>query len=152
MLGSEILRLAVADREIEAVVGIEGEPGAVVALARRVEGLGDEQFLEIAQFQRVDVEPRAADIGRALALVIGAGPGHVEPVLLGEIGIERDVEQAALPLRMDVRQAGNLLDLAASRSTSFSRPGRSLTSRRPSSGRKAMPQALSKPSATVSIS
>ena len=74
--------------EIEAVVGRrrQGASRSAPTPGAASKGSATNSFFQIGQFQCLDIKAGAADMGRALTFVIGAGPGHVEPVVLGEVG------------------------------------------------------------------
>ena len=111
-----------------------------------------EDHLHVLEAAAVALEHElgARDAGAVLAVVARLGVGEIDDAAGGEVGRQQDVEQAALAAGGDLRHAlqdgGESLPSLPTRRM---RPGRSVTSSRPS-GRKGMPHGCSSPLAKVS--
>ena len=105
----EVLRfvaelLPLAHRDEEPAVARKRQPRTVVRIAR-LGGLLLEDHRERIEpvgrcVERAPTDRRCADV------VARLGVGEIHSAIRGELGIERDVEQAALPPRKNARHAG----------------------------------------------
>jgi hypothetical protein len=104
-----VLLAAVALRDVEEAGAVEHEARAEVAAAARLRHLAVDDFdvLHSRIFDRA--RQPAAEHRAAVAPVPAVGEREVHQAVLGEAGMERDVEQAALAVLLDLRQAGDRL-------------------------------------------
>src|SRR3546814_19517531 len=86
---------------VEGAVAGEGEARAEVVAAADL-GLGAENHLQVAERGAVEARPRHLGAGAVLA---SPGVGEVDPAVLGDVGMESDVEQAALAAGHHLRTA-----------------------------------------------
>jgi hypothetical protein len=109
----------VPDAHQQRAVRQPGDPRTIMPPGLRAAILG-EQFLDIDQ--AVTIEPRAPK-RRGRSLGDSLRVREVDPAVLRVVGVEGDVEQAALAMRGDLRQAGDAGDRAvASDQVQPSRP------------------------------
>ena len=136
---------AVAERDEQLAVGAEGKPRAemVAAIDLRLLPEDDLDIVEaaVAQLPARDRRSRAAFARLRI--------GQVDKAVLGESGIERDVEKSPLAFGDHLWHAFQGFGDAPSFVTIRKVPDFSVTSMRPS-GRKARPQGLLSPFATLS--
>src|SRR3546814_16765892 len=88
---------------VEGAVAGEGEARAEVVAAADL-GLGAENHLQVAERGAVEARPRHPGAGDVLA---STGVGEVDPAVLGDGGMESDVEQAALAAGPHPRHTGD---------------------------------------------
>ena len=92
---------ASAGRHVDLAVGAERD--AAVEPRVGVERLGDHEVLDVVQ--RVPLEPAPREGRRAAAVVVPLGVGHVDQPVVGELGVEGDVHQAAVAVGPHLGQA-----------------------------------------------
>ena len=126
-----------AEREQQIAVAPLHDAAAEVIAARERAFLA-EDHLHVVELRRLAVgETRARHRG-APAARCRFGEAEIDRLVGGEVAVERDIVQAALAGRADRRHAGNRRRKLAVALTTRRRPGRSVTSIRPS-GRNASP-------------
>ena len=85
---------------------VEDEARAEVVVAPHLRLLA-EDHLDVAERGHVFREPPAGDRRTVDPVVAGLGVAPVDEAIVGEIGVERHVEETALPARHDLRHPGN---------------------------------------------
>ena len=138
-------------RDEERAVAAEHQPAAEVRPRVERRRLMEDDLDVFDARRGVLDQPASSDrrvVGAAVAWLCVA---PVDQPIRCEAWIERDVEQSTLSPGVHRWQARTGSDSLPSAPTTRRRPGRSVTSIRPS-GRKAMPHGFSRPSATVTTS
>ena len=92
---------AAAGRHVDLAVGAEGD--AAVEPRVGVEGLGHDEVLDIVE--GVPLQPAPREGRRAAAVGVTLGVGHVDEPVVGELGVEGDVHQAAVAVGPHLGQA-----------------------------------------------
>lgn len=116
-MAAEVLRrcllLPLAEPDIERAVAAEHQAGAEVAVAGDLRRLA-EDHRDVVEPRRATVAHKAAagDRGAGTALA-RLGVGEIDALAVGEIGVEGDVEEAALAARRDRRHTGDGVRKAA---------------------------------------
>ena len=106
---------ALAERDEERARAVEDEPRAPMVRAG-VGRLLPEDHLHVLERPAGGVDLRARDRGAGAAVAAILGKAQVDHAIAGEIRVEKHVEQAALPARENLRQAGEgLRELALGR-------------------------------------
>ena len=138
---------AVTGGDEEGAVLAEGDPRAVVVPAPDLGALAVDD-LDLGQGAAVEAAARDRRSGRAALARLRKA--QVDGLVLGELRVDGDVEQAALALKEDRRRAGDRRrERAVLGDDSAAGPARSVTIIWPS-GRKARPHGFSSPVATRS--
>jgi hypothetical protein len=97
--------VALAERDEKVAVAIEHESRAEMHAGGAFRLLA-EDHLDV--LQAIARQPAARDLGPEAGRIT-AGVGKIDEVVLGEAGMQRDVEQPALADGRDLRQSGNRL-------------------------------------------
>ena len=92
-----------AGGHVDLAVAAEGDPTVEPGVS--AVGRGDHQVLDVTQ--RVPVQPAPREGGRAAAVVVPLGVGEIDQPVVGEVGVERHVHQAAVAVDPHLRHPGD---------------------------------------------